>query len=125
MKLYNTTKSDLGLATGQVVPANSHIEIDEEELARNEGSLVVETWVAEGKLSKKEPTVGEAAAPVETREEAVEKAIMAVLDAGGDGLAADGRPKVEAVSIALVAADKAPTTSAERDAIWETIRQRG
>lgn len=125
IRIHNTTSSDLGLATGQVVPAKSHLDIDEDEFARNEGSKVVEAWFNEGKLSKNGQLVGEPEPAVQSREEIVADALRAVLEAGGDDLAADGRPKVEPVSVFLVAGGHEPTNSAERDAVWETIRQNG
>lgn len=50
MRITNTVKSDLGLATGQIVPAGRSIEISEEDFEPNKGSKVVQYWFESGKL---------------------------------------------------------------------------
>lgn len=50
MKIRNTTKGDLGIAEGYVVPAMGEIDVPEDVLASVSRSEVVRAWYAEGMI---------------------------------------------------------------------------
>jgi hypothetical protein len=50
MKIFNTTKGDLGLTPELIVPAGGSIDVTEEQADAFAGSAVVRAWVDEGKL---------------------------------------------------------------------------
>ena len=48
MKVHNTTKGDLGLGSGFVVPAGGSLEIEEEQMEKLGKSKVVRAWAEAG-----------------------------------------------------------------------------
>lgn len=69
MKILNTTKGDLAVAPGHVVPAMGSADIPEDVLEKVQNSKVVEAWVKDGKLTLE----GEIDFEEQANEDAVDK----------------------------------------------------
>lgn len=55
MKITNTTKRDLGLSPGVVVPAGGSLDIENEALTALKASPVVKAWLIDGSLVESGP----------------------------------------------------------------------
>lgn len=63
MKVTNTTRGDLGLPNGVLVPALGSVDIDEKVLAEMIDQPVVAAWIEEGMLDIDEKSKGKKSAP--------------------------------------------------------------
>lgn len=128
MKITNKTKSDLTLATGEMIPAGGSISgVSKETLKANEGSAPVRHWTESGALVLSEEDVEEPVEvtpePTPAREDVVLAAMSAVLEANVDGtITPDGRPKTEAIN-SVLGAGVEPTSAAERDALMDRLKK--
>lgn len=121
MKILNQSSGMLTLATGQSIAPRAFLELSEEEFAPNLNSLVVRAWIDSGRLDVSGLHSDETqttSSPDPSRESIVRAAMAKVVEAGGDGLTADGKPKTDAINAILNADGQELTTSTERDALW-------
>lgn len=122
MKVHNTTKSDLGLGSGFIVPAGGSLEIEEEQLEQLARSKVVRAWAEAGWIVAD----GDMPAPAEGEGSALSRAEAIAEVIGGlereTGFTQSGKPEVDAINAALPEG-MAPVDAAERDAVWAGIPQ--
>lgn len=118
MKISNTTRSDIGLQPGIIVPAGGSLDIDNEALSRAKSLPSVKAHFIEGRLTED----GAVGAPDDKAQEsnpdraAIVSGIIRSLS--DEDFTKGGKPEVDAINT-LMPESADPVTAAERDAAWE------
>lgn len=112
MQIINTTKTDLRIAAGHIVPGNGSASVPADVLASARRRRVVRAWFFCGALVE-----GAEGEPTLARDELIGDAIFEI---SSDDFTKAGKPDVDAIN-ALMPEGQPKVTAAERDRIWAEI----
>lgn len=121
MKIINSTRSDIGIQPGIIVPAMGVLEVTEamaETFSKMENVPSVAAHFETGRLKVEGDAPKAAARDMDDEREA--EIIAALNKLGDDDYTKTGLPKLNAVNAAMAEGTE-PVTDAERDAVWAKV----